>query len=105
MYNKVSTKVKNVCPGKRVALAIVLTEVDSNNIEYQRGMKAITIPAHSYPSCRDVLVKCIKFVLPEDLDVSGGSPNAICNRRNFKVRMFANYIDTEYKCCDTVITF
>lgn len=41
-------------------------------MEYQRGMKAITIPAHNFPTCRDILVKCIKFVLPEDLSVSGG---------------------------------
>ena len=61
--------VKNVCPGKRVALAVLLSEVDESGMEYQRGMKAITIPAHNFPTCRDVLVKCIKFVVPESLDV------------------------------------
>ncbi len=96
--------VKNVCPGKRVALAVILTEVDSNGVEYQRGMKAITIPAHNYPNCRDVLVKCIKFVLPEDLDVSGGTPRSMCNARNFKARFIAHNIDTDYRCCDSVIT-
>lgn len=96
--------VKNVCPGKRVALAVILTEVDPNGIEHQRGMKAITIPAHSYPNCRDVLVKCIKFVLPEDLDVSGGTPEAMCNPRNFKARFIAHNIDTDYRCCDSIIT-
>ena len=58
--------IKNVCPGKRVALAAILTEVDAEGMEYQRGMKAMTIPAHNEPSCRDVLVRCIKFVVPED---------------------------------------
>lgn len=96
--------VKNVCPGKRVALGVILTEVDSEGMEYQRGMKAITIPAHSYPNCRDVLVKCIKFVLPEDLDVSGGSPNAMCNTRNLKARFIAHNIDTDYRCCESVLT-
>ena len=96
--------VKNVCPGKRVALAVILTEVDSNGNEYQRGMKTLTIPAHNYPNCRDVLVKCIKFVLPEDLDVSGGTPNAMCNTRNFKARFIAHNIDTDYQCCDSIIT-
>ncbi len=96
--------VKNVCPGKRVALAIILTEVDSKGVEHQRGMKTITIPAHDFPNCRDVLVKCIKFVLPEDLDVSGGTPEAICNARNFKARVIAHNIDTDYECCDSVIT-
>lgn len=96
--------VKNVCPGKRVALAVILTEVDENGIEHQRGMKAITIPAHSYPGCRDILVKCVKFVLPEDLNVSGGAPNAICGARNLKARFIAHNIDTDYQCCDTVVT-
>lgn len=96
--------IKNVCPGKRVALAVILTEIGPNGDEYQRGMKAITIPAHDSPNCRDVLVKCIKFVLPEDLDVSGGMPEAICNPRNFKARFIAHNIDTDYRCCDSVIT-
>ena len=96
--------VKNVCPGKRVALAVILTEVDENGMEYQRGMKAMTIPAHSFPVCRDVLVKCIKFVVPEDLDVSGASTQMMCNARNFKVRFIAHNIDTDFRCCESVIT-
>lgn len=101
---QLNVTVKNVCPGKRVALAVILTEIGPNGDEYQRGMKAITIPAHNSPSCRDILVRCIKFVLPEDLDVSGGTPKAICNPRNFKVRFIAHNIDTDYRCCDSVIT-
>ncbi len=92
--------VKNVCPGKRVALAAILTEVDQDGMEHQRGMKAITIPAHSYPLCRDVLVKCIKFVVPEDLSASGG---AMCCPRKFKARFLANNIDTDYRCCESVV--
>jgi Ca-activated chloride channel family protein len=101
---QMDVKVKNVCPGKRVALAVILTEVDGNGEEHQRGMKAMTIPAHDYPTCRDILVKCVKFVLPEDLDVSGGSPNRLCNQRNFKARFIAHNIDTDYRCCESVIT-
>ena len=97
--------VKNVCPGKRVALGVILTEVDANGDEYQRGMKAITIPAHTSPSCRDILVKCIKFVLPEDLDVSAGSvPNSMCNTRNLKFRLIAHNIDTDFRCCESTVT-
>ena len=96
--------VKDVCPKKRVALAVILTELDANGIEYPRGTKAITIPAHRSIGCRDVLVKCIKFVLPEDLAVSGGARNSLCNKRNFKVRFLANYIDSDYVCCDSVVT-
>ena len=93
--------IRNVCPGKRVALAAILTEVDRDGMEYQRGMKAMTIPAHNFPVCRDVLVKCIKFVVPEDLSVSGG---AMCTPRKFKARFLANNIDTDYRCCESEIT-
>lgn len=93
--------IQNVCPGKRVALAAILTEVDQDGMEHQRGMKAFTIPAHSAPVCRDVLVKCIKFVVPEDLNVSGA---AMCSPRKFKARFLANNIDTDYRCCESTIT-
>ena len=96
--------IKNVCPGKRVALAAILTEVDENGMEYQRGMKTMTIPAHSSSVCRDVLVKCIKFVVPEDLDVSRESDQSTCNRRKFKVRFIAHNIDTDYRCCESLFT-
>ncbi|MBS5733824.1 MAG: VWA domain-containing protein [Clostridiales bacterium] len=96
--------VKHVCPGKRVALAVILTELDDHNIEHARGMKTITIPAHNDCCCRDVVIKCIKFILPEDLDVSGGKHNALCNVRNFKARFIAHYIDTDFRCCDAIIT-
>ena len=67
-------------------------------------MKAMTLPAHDFPTCRDIRVKCIKFVVPEDLDVSGNSTDAICNRRKFKARFIANSIDTDYRCCESIIT-
>lgn len=93
--------IKNVCPKKRVALAAILTEVDQEGMEHQRGMKAMTIPAHDSATCRDILVKCIKFVVPEDLSVTAGS---MCKSRNFKVRFLANNIDTDYRCCESVVT-
>lgn len=94
--------IQDVCPGKRVALAAILTEVDQDGKEYQRGMKTMTIPAHNFPTCRDVLVKCIKFVVPEDLSVSGG---AMCSPRKFRAHFLANNIDTDYRCCESKITF
>lgn len=33
-----------------VALAAILTEVDQNGMEHQKGMKAMTIPAHDSPT-------------------------------------------------------
>lgn len=91
--------IKNVCPQRRVALGIVLTEVDEQGLEYHRGTKTITIPMHDYPSCRDVLVKCIRFVLPEDLSLASENTRGMCNTRNFKARVITNYIDSDYDCC------
>lgn len=93
--------IQDVCPGKRVALAAILTEVDQDGIEHQRGMKAFTIPPHSSLGCRDVLVKCIQFVVPEDLRASDG---VMCSPRKFKARFLANNIDTDYSCCESTIT-
>lgn len=93
---------KNVCPRKRVALAAIVTEVDARGIEHKRGMKTITVQAHTRATCHDVTVRGIKFVLPEDLDVSGGSTTSICNSRRFKARFLANYIDNDFDGCNMV---
>ena len=93
---------KRICPRKRVALAVILSEVVDKGNEYTRGLKTLTIPAHTGDSCRDITVRCIKFVLPEDLDVSG-TTNGICDRRKFKARFIANYIDHDFDCCRIVI--
>ncbi|MFR5071882.1 MAG: hypothetical protein ACLTDS_07005 [Bianqueaceae bacterium] len=100
---QLSVTLKNVCPNKRVALAAILTEVDSYGIEHKRGMKIITVPAHTKGSCRNVTVRCIKFVLPEDLDVSGGSTTSLCNQRKFKARFIAHYIDNDFECCNAIL--
>ena len=90
--------IKDVCPGKRVALAVILTEVDEEGIEQPRGMKTMTIPAHEFDGCKDVTVKNISFVLPEDL--VDGDERSICRERKFKARFIANYIDFDYECSD-----
>ena len=81
-----------------LALAVILTEVDAEGVEYRRGMKTLVIPAHEGDGCRDVTVRCIRFVLPEELDVSG-EPDQLCNQRNFRARFIANYIDAGFTCC------
>ena len=88
-------RLKSVCPGKRVALAVLLTELDRQGKEHKRGMKTLVVPAQSGESCRDLTVKCIRFVLPGELDVS----ETPCGCRNFQVRVIANYIDYSYHCC------
>ncbi|MGN1095965.1 MAG: VWA domain-containing protein, partial [Eubacteriales bacterium] len=89
---------KNVCPHKRVALAVILNELDKYGAEHKRGLKTITIPAHTKDTCRDISVRCIKFILPENLD-EAGSFDSICNERKFRARFFANYIDHDFECC------
>lgn len=98
---QLSVTLQNVCPNRRVALAAILTEVDDHGLEYKRGMKTVLIPAHTRATCRDVTVRCMKFVLPESLDVSG-STDSICNARKFKARFIAHYVDNDFECCDTV---
>ena len=42
--------------------------------------------------------------IPEDLDVSGGSTRATCNPRRFRARFIAHNIDTDFRCCEAVVT-
>ncbi len=90
--------IRKVCPKKRVALAVILTEVGSDGMEYQRGMKVVTVPTHDAASCKDVFVKGIKFALPADIYLPREEEGSICGKRRLKARMFANYIDTGYLC-------
>ena len=99
---QVDLTVKNVCPNKRMAVAVALTELDPAGLEYQRGLKTFTVPAHDSPTCRDVSVRCVKFVLPEDLSVSGGTTSALCGSRRFNIRVISNYIDTDFVCCGII---
>ena len=95
---KLDATLKNVCPHKRVALAVIITETDSNDVEHRRGLKTLVIPAHNAETCRDITIRCIKFVLPEELNVSG-STGGFCGTRFVKAKFIANYIDTGFECC------
>lgn len=95
---ELSLTLKSICPNRRVALAAILTEVAADGTEHKRGIKTMTIPAFTDTGCRDLTIRCIKFVLPEDLALSG-SPVTLCNPRSFRVRLLANYIDSDYTCC------
>ena len=96
---QIDVTLQSVCPGKRVALAVILTEVDARGTEYRRGMKTLLIPAHAGPGCRDVSVRCIKFVLPESLAVNGEAEGSMCGTRDLRARFIANYIDSGFDCC------
>lgn len=93
-----STTIRRVCPGKRVALAVSLAELDDEGNEYERGLKTYTIPAHSCTGCQDVNVSNIKFVLPEDISV--GTCNTMCCQRSLRARVISHYIDSGSICED-----
>ncbi|MBQ2700796.1 MAG: hypothetical protein IJF65_06515 [Clostridia bacterium] len=84
----VNLTLKNVCPGRRVALGVTVNEKDSQGREYARGFKAVTVPAHGQSSCCDVQAPTLRFILPEDLRTeSSGS-------RHFVVRSTTHYVDS-----------
>ena len=91
---------KAVCPGKRVAVSIQLMEMTSDGTELPRGVKHILLPSQAGDSCQDVTLKCIRFSLPEALDTTGKT-GTICNPRQFSARVIANYVDTDFTCCET----
>ena len=95
---QLSVTLQNVCPNRRVALAAILTEVDDAGLEHQRGLKMVTVPAHTQASCANVTVRCIKFVLPQHLDVTTAT-GSICGTRSLRARFIANYIDYDFACC------
>lgn len=83
--------VRRVCPGKRVALGVMLYEQDENGNQEARGIKTLTIDAHHENCPRDVQVQGIEFVLPDDL--------TLANPRRFTARVIAHHIDTDYQPC------
>lgn len=100
---EVRATLHNVCPEKRVALAVLLSEVDEKGKGHPRGMKTVTVPVHHCPACRNVLVRGIRFILPEDLNVSG-TPGKLCTPRNLRVRLFSHYVDYDFQCCNVTAT-
>ena len=96
---ELNATVRNVCPGKRTALAAILTEIGMNGEECERGMKIFTIPAQNGKKCCDIQVKGIRFVLPEDLNDCGGC--SICRKRRLRARLIAHSIDSGFSCGDT----
>ena len=89
---EVSMTLRAICPNRRVAVGIMLTEVDAAGNEHPRGFKAIAVDAHHGACCADIAVQRTRFILPESLRVDGCT--GVCNgRRHFIVRAEAHYID------------
>lgn len=95
---QVDAVVKRVCPGRRVAVALLLTEVQADGTEQDRGMKVLVLPPQAGTVCQDVALKCVPFVVPEEPD--GCERGSLCCTRTFRVRVLANYMDTDFSCCE-----
>lgn len=89
----VNLTLKNVCPNRRIALGLLLRELGNNGLEETRGFRAMVVPAHNRSSCIDIPLSTIRFVLPEELHLTGAS---LCSSacRHFLVRVIAHYVDT-----------
>ena len=92
---RVSAVLREVCPGRRIALAVILNEVDDEGNEFGRGMKVLTVPAFTGEVCRDVNINCVTFVIPDLPD----NPLPPCADRTYRARFIANYIDTDFTPC------
>lgn len=78
---------KSVCPHKRVALAMLLTDGEGGDY---RALKTFAVPPHCGPDCRDVRVEGIRFVVPDT--------SCHCIGRRLYAQMMANYMDTDFEC-------
>lgn len=90
----VTMTLKDVCPAKRLAVGITVSEVDQGGSEHARGFRAVTVPAHNKSGCCDITMPMVRFILPEDLRVDGGG--CICQgARHFVIRTTCHYVDTD----------
>ena len=81
-----------VRPEARTAVAVSLSELDGEDREYPRGTQVLLLPAHHGEACRDIPVRGVRFLLPAELDVSGG------RGRRFRVRAERQCIDCPAVC-------
>lgn len=85
-------RLTGVLPGRRIAVAVTVTERDEAGREFPRGTRVLAVPPHSGGEPRDVEAEPLRFFLPGELDVSGGG------RRRITVRAGAHYIDGGERC-------
>lgn len=81
----VNATLLNVCPGRRSALGLTLTELDANGTERPCGFQAVNVPAHHGRCNQDITVDTVRFVLPEN--------ECTQQRRHFIVRTQHHYLD------------
>lgn len=92
-----SLTLRQICPNRTTALALILTEIDDEGKSRPRGFQTFTVPAHHAGGCRDIRVKSIRFVLPEDSDTACRSCR-LCKKRRFKMQVIAHAVESDFSC-------
>jgi hypothetical protein len=95
-----SLTLKNVCPGRRIAVGILLTEMVGCR-EHSRGLQTWVVPPRTGTECADVHLNCIHFVLPDDPEQCG-CRQGMCRKRHLRARVFAHAADCSMLCGDSV---
>lgn len=101
---QLNVRVKNVCPNKRLAVAVILTETEDayGNNPIVRGVKTFLVPKQYGTQCQDVCINCINFVAPEEL-VADFDPYAdtttLCRKRFFSATIITHHADSDYVPC------
>lgn len=92
-FLEVHLTLKGVCPGRKVALGVLLTEKDNHGKEHPCGVKTLVVPPHHGEVCKDIRLECLRFVIP-----SNEWSERPCEQRRFEVRALANYMDFKFEC-------
>jgi len=84
---EIDVTVKDVRPGDRMPMMVSLAETGTDGHGYWHDTRAVTVPAHEFPTNRDVMIRRVRFEVPEDAKVSS-RPFV----RNFKVCVSADAV-------------
>jgi hypothetical protein len=94
---ELSLKLKDVCPKRHTALAVILYELDECDKEYLRGFKTLLLPPTGKCVCDDICVECLHFVIPAALVMNKDCHP--CEPRRFVAHYIANYVDSDFSIC------
>lgn len=97
---KSDVRIKNIPPCRCLELTAMLIETDECGFQHQCGSKTVIIPAHSFSSCGEALVKGIVFTAAERCGVNCRCPGAVCKMRNLSLRFAVREIGAHYSDCE-----
>ena len=87
-----SLHLTDVLPGRQVAAAVQLEELDREGEAFPRGTKTFLLPPQPGPEPSELLLPSIRFVLPAELELDPGGP------RRLRVRADAHYVQQGERC-------